>query len=68
MLKEIIIGTSMLALGPFALTGCSHTPPTVNIVTKPADRVPLNVPDVDIITKKDIKWVIITADNYEDIF
>ena len=68
MLKEIIIGTSMLALGPFALTGCSTTPPTVNIVTKPADRVPLNVPEVDVIAQKDVKWVIITADNYEEIF
>ena len=68
MIKQIIIGATAIALGPFALTGCSTTPPTVNIVTKPADRVPLNLPDVDIITKKDVKWVIITEDNYEEVF
>ena len=68
MLKEIIVGTSILALGPFALSGCSHNPPKVAIQVKPAERVPLNLPSVDTINQKEVKWIIVTPENVDDVF
>jgi len=68
MLKEIIVGTSMLALGPFALSGCSTNPPKVAIQIKPADRVPLNLPNTDTINQKEVKWIIVTSENVEEVF
>lgn len=68
MLKEIIVGTSMLALGPFALSGCSTNPPKVAIQIKPAVRVPLNLPNTDTINHKEVKWIILTKDNMEEVF
>ena len=68
MLKEIIVCTSILALGPFALSGCSTNPPKVVIQIKPVMRVPLNLPKTDIINKKEVKWIIVTKDNVEDVF
>ena len=68
MLKEIVIGTSILALGPFALSGCSTNPPKVAIQIKPADRVPLNLPNTDTINQKEVKWIIVTSENVEEVF
>ena len=68
MLKEIIVGTSMLALGPFALSGCSTNPPKVAIQIKPAVRVPLNLPNTDTINQKEVKWIIVTSENVEEVF
>ena len=68
MLKEIIVGTSILALGPFALSGCNTNPPKVAIQIKPADRVPLNLPSVDTINQKEVKWIIVTPENVDDVF
>ena len=68
MLKEIVIGTTILALGPFALSGCSTNPPKVAIQVKPAERVPLNLPSVDTINQKEVKWIIVTPENVDDVF
>jgi hypothetical protein len=68
MLKEIVVCTSMLALGPFALTGCSTNPPKIAIQVKPAIRVPLNLPKTDTINQKEVKWIIVTQDNVDDVF
>ena len=68
MLKEIIVGTSILALGPFALSGCNTNPPKVAIQIKPAVRVPLNLPKTDTINQKEVKWIIVTQENVDDVF
>jgi hypothetical protein len=68
MLKEIIVGTSILALGPFALSGCSTNPPKVAIQVKPAVRVPLNLPSTDTINQREVKWIIVTPENVDDVF
>ena len=68
MLKEIIVGTSILALGPFALSGCNTNPPKVAIQVKPAVRVPLNLPSTDTINQREVKWIIVTPENVDDVF
>jgi hypothetical protein len=60
-MNKILIVISIL------LCGCATTKP-VEIVTTPIERTPLNLPDPVPIELHDIEWIIITQDNYQEVF
>lgn len=50
------------------LSGCSwFTTDALQITTKPADKVPLILPEVDVYKSRPVKWLIVTPDNYQEV-
>lgn len=51
------------------LAGCStNKPQPIEITTKPIDKPELVLPDAGELNMRDIKWVLITPENYEQVF
>lgn len=40
----------------------------IQVTTKPIEKPKLNLPKVDKITMKEVEWIIITEDNYQQVF
>jgi len=59
----------LIAFLTITLTGCSwfNTKPIV-IHSKPVDRIPLILPNVDRLYKRETKWIVITPDNADEVF
>jgi len=51
------------------LTGCSlfHTK-EIEVSTSPIERIPLVLPEADVIYKRDYDWIIITPENADKVF
>lgn len=58
-----------IAVMLLVLSGCSlfHTKP-IEVSTTPVERIPLVLPEADRIYKRDIKWIVITPENADEIF
>jgi hypothetical protein len=55
----------------FLMTGCSFlsTPvKTIEVDAAPIERAPLTLPDVDKLTSRTVKWIIVTPDNVNEVF
>ena len=55
------------------LNGCSNpwkndAPVPLEIKTKPIERPELVLPKADQIDQREVKWILITAENYEKVF
>jgi hypothetical protein len=61
-LKIITISAALLLL-----SGCSWWDSPLEVSKVSVDKAPLVLPDVDVVTLREIKWVIITPENYEEI-
>ena len=50
------------------LAGCSLTPKpqTIEISSKPVDKPTLSLPNADELNIRDVEWVIITEENFEE--
>lgn len=51
-----------------AISGCSKPVEEIQVSAKPVDKPELVLPYADPITTRDVKWVIITPENYESVF
>ena len=40
----------------------------IEVVTKPMEKTPLNLPDPPPLRTKPIEWIIVTTENFEEIF
>ena len=49
------------------LTGCSWTKDLL-VKTKPVERIPLTLPDVDRYHHRQIEWIVVTVDNADKVF
>lgn len=49
------------------MTACSQVPKIIDINTKPDERPELILPEIDQFKSKDVKWVLVTKDNAEQI-
>lgn len=61
-LKLIAAGVAVLLL-----SGCSWFSKPIEVSKVPVEKAPLVLPSVDVVTLREIKWVIITPENYEEI-
>lgn len=65
MIKKIIIS----AIAIIALTSCSLPNVTpVEVTSAPTERLKLTLPNIDPVTQKEVKWILITEENYEQVF
>ena len=51
-----------------SLAACSPAVKQIDIVSKPLERVPLDLPPVDIVTLDDVNWIIVTEENVESVW
>ena len=50
------------------LAGCGPIVNPIEITSKPAERLPLALPNIDAVTQKEVKWILITEENYQEVF
>lgn len=55
-------------LGLTLLVGCTSTPRQIEISAKPIDKPNLVLPPVEQLRLKDVEWIVITQDNYQEVF
>lgn len=55
-------------LGLTLLVGCTSTPRQIEISAKPINKPNLVLPPVDQLRLKEVEWIVITQDNYEEVF
>ena len=51
------------------ISACTSTAPVrpVEIVSEPIERAPLVLPDIDVVHMKEVEWIIITEENFEEV-
>ena len=59
-----VLGSGLVLLLP---TSCASVPPSITVSTKPIEKPSLIVPPVDTVTMKEVKWIIVTEDNLEEV-
>ena len=55
-------------LGLVLLAGCTSKPRQIEISAKPIDKPNLVLPPVEQLRLKDVEWIVITQDNYQEVF
>ena len=69
MEKEEPMRTLIVAvLGLVLLAGCTSKPRQIEISAKPIDKPNLVLPPVEQLRLKDVEWIVITQDNYQEVF
>ena len=63
-MKNIIIAL----LGLTLLVGCTSTPRQIEISAKPINKPELILPPIEPLRLKDVEWVVINQDNYQEVF
>ena len=49
------------------LSSCASVPPSITVSSKPIEKPTLIVPPVDTLTMKEVKWIIVTEENVEEV-
>ena len=49
------------------LSSCASVPPSITVSSKPIEKPSLIVPPVDTLTMKEVKWIIVTEENVEEV-
>jgi len=57
-----------LTLVALLLVGCGTTPRQIEISAKPIDKPNLVLPPVEQLRLKDVEWIVITQENYQEVF
>lgn len=63
MIQSILIVSTLLLV-----TACSSRPDQVVVDTKPIERSPLVLPQADQFSSRDVKWIVVTPDNVQEVF
>lgn len=66
-LKLIPNALVLLTLTTFLISGCSSVQ-KLDVFTTEVERAPLNLPNPETPKLEDIKWIIITSENAEEVF
>lgn len=65
MLKRLIVNVLGFGLVLLLISGCASTPKTITVSARPVEKPILELPRADVLNMNDIKWIIITPDNWE---
>ena len=49
------------------LSSCASVPPSITVSTKPIEKPTLIVPPVDTLVMKEVKWIIVTEENLDEV-
>jgi len=63
MIQSILIVSTLLLV-----TACSSRPDQVVVNTKPIERSPLVLPQADQFSSRNVKWMVVTPDNVQEVF
>jgi len=63
MIQNILIVSTLLLV-----TACSSRPDQIVVDTRPIERSPLVLPQVDEFSSRNVEWIIITPDNAQEVF
>ena len=58
----------LIALMALLLTGCSSIPNIFKVDTTPVETPNLVVPSVDEFTARNVKWIVVTPENVNNVF
>ena len=62
-----VLGYGLAITSLLILSACSSIPPSITVSTKPIAKPTLIVPPVDTLTMKEVKWIIVTEENLEEV-
>ena len=65
-MKHLIKNVLGFGLALVILSGCSSTPQRIEVSAKPVDKPELVLPQADALRMKDVEWVLITPENFEE--
>lgn len=68
MVKHSIVSVLGCGLAILLLSSCSTPVQQIQVTAKPIEKPALTLPPVDKVEMKEIKWVIITEENYKEVF
>lgn len=66
-MKNLIKNALGFGLVLMLLSSCSSVDP-VSIISSPAEKPKLTLPEVDAVRMRTVEWIIITPDNVEEVF
>lgn len=61
-----VLTVCVLGFSGLLLSGCD-TPTPTEISTVPVERPQLTVPQVDPVSLREVRWVVLTEENYQDV-
>ena len=62
-----VLGYGLVLLALLTLSGCSSTmPQKIEVSAKPIEKPELVLPDADGLRMKEVKWVLLTPENFEE--
>ena len=62
-----VLGYGLVLLALLAISGCSSTmPQRIEVSAKPVDKPELVLPAPEILRMKEVKWVLLTPDNFDE--
>ena len=68
MVKRSIASVLGCGLAILLLSSCSTPVQKIEVTAKPIEKPKLTLPPVDRLEMKEVKWVIITEENYKEVF
>ena len=67
MLNRSTMNVLGCGLAIILLSSCASVPPSITVSSKPIEKPTLIVPPVDTLTMKEVKWIIVTEENVEEV-
>lgn len=62
-----VLGYGLAIASLLVLSSCSSLPPSITVSTKPIEKPTLIVPPVDTLVMKEVKWIIVTEENVDEV-
>jgi len=61
-----VLGYGLGLLALLVISGCSSMPQKIEVSAKPIDKPELVLPDPEVLRMKEVKWVLLTPENFEE--
>ena len=67
MLNRSTMNVLGCGLALLLLSSCASVPPSITVSSKPIEKPTLIVPPVDTLTMAEVKWIIVTEENLDEV-
>ena len=61
-----VLGYGLVLVALLTLSGCGSMPQKIEVSAKPIEKPELVLPDADGLRMKEVKWVLLTPENFEE--
>ena len=62
-----VLGCGLVLAALLLTSGCASSPQRIEVSAKPIEKPQLTLPNADALNMKEVKWVIITPENFEQV-